>query len=164
MATLETILDVEGEVESVLKTFLAASPYSLTVFASDSAAEVTTPRTEVVAEVTRWGPHQFTPASGTYAGVAIYDQFQLRVRIDVVYQPEHAQGQASIRGKLRKALTNWTGIKAGFATNGYLLPQGDSLRQIDGGRTIGNAEKEETLSTTLELVAFLNQAAVTAAT
>lgn len=164
MATLETLLDVEAEVESVLDSFLSASPYSLSAVASDSATEVTTPRVNVVAEVMKWGPHQFTPTSGTYAGRAIYDQFLVRVSLDVVYQPEHAQGQGSMRGKLRKALTDWTGLKAAFAVNNYLLPAGDTLRQENGGRTIDDEEKTETMSTVLQFVAFLNPTALAAAT
>lgn len=164
MATLETLLDVEAEVEAVLDTFLSAAPYSLGAVASDSATEVTTPRINIVAEVMKWGPHQFTPTSGTYSGRAIYDQFLVRVSLEVVYQPEHAQGQGSMRGKLRKALTDWTGIQAGFATRNYLHPTGDTLRQEDGGRTIDNEEKTETLSTVLQFVVFLNQSAVAAAT
>jgi len=164
MATLATILDVETEVELSLKTFLAATPYSLGAITTDTAAALTTPRVEVQTEVVRWGPHQHTPATGTYAGTAIYDQFALRVRLDLVYQPEQSQSPGTKRGTIRAALSNWTGLKAAFATRNYLMVVGDTLRQIDGSRTIDNAEKTETLSTVLELVVFLNPAAVAAAT
>lgn len=164
MATLETLLDVEAEIEAVLDSFLSAAPYSLGAVGSDSATLVTTPRINVVAEVQKWGPHQFTPTTGTYAGRAIYDQFLVRVSLDVVFQPEHAQGQGSIRGKLRKALTDWTGLQAAFAVRNYLHPTGDTLRQEDGGRSIDQEENTETLSTVLSFVAFLNQSAMAAAT
>jgi hypothetical protein len=164
MATLDTVLDVETEVEAVFDTLLSASPYSLNAGGTDSAGELTTPRLEIKAEVTKWGPHQITIASGTYSGRRIYDQFQLRLSLDVVFQPEHAQGQATIRGKLRRCLSDWTSIKAGFATRGYLYAAPDTLRQIDGGRIIDNEEKTEMLSSVLELVVFLNPAALAAAT
>ncbi len=162
MATLIVLLDVETEVETSLKAFLAATPYSLAAVTSDTAAEVTTPRVEVVAEVTKWGPHQITPASGTYAGVEIYDQFMVRSNLSIVYQPEQAQSPGTIRGTLRKALVDFAGIKAAFATRGYLFLAGPTLRQIDGGRTI--EDKTERLNTTLEMMVFLNPAAVLAAT
>jgi len=164
MATLITILDVETEVETAWKTLLSIAPYSLGAITSDTATEVTTPRVECVAEVMQWGPHQLTIPSGTFSGRSVYDQFMIRMRLDVVYQPEHAQGQATIRGTLRKALTDWTGIKAAFATNGYLFVAGDTLRQTAGSRIIDDTEKTETLSTILEFVVFLNPAALTAAT
>ena len=164
MASLETLLDVETEVETVFASFLAAAPYSLGAIGSDTATDTTTPRVECLAEVVRWGPHQVTPASGTYAGRAFYDQFAIRLRLDVVYQPEHAQGQGSIRGTLRKALTDWTGIKAAFASRNYLYPNGDTLRQTDGTRTIDDEEKTETLSTVLTFEAWLNPNQLAAAT
>lgn len=164
MATLETLLDVESEVETVFASFLAAAPYSLGAIGSDTATDTTTPRVECLAEVIRWGPHQFSPASGTYSGRAIYDQFVIRLRLDVVYQPEHGQGQGAIRGTLRKALSDWTGIKAAFATRNYLYPTGDTLRQTDGGRTIDDTEKQETLSTVLTFEAWLNPNQLAAAT
>lgn len=164
MATLETLLDVESEVEAVFAGFLAAAPYSLGAIGSDTATDTTTPRVECLAEVVRWGPHQFSPASGTYAGRAVYDQFVIRLRLDVVYQPEHGQGQGAIRGTLRKALTDWTGIKAAFATRNYVYPTGDTLRQTDGGRVIDDTEKTETLSTVLTFEAWLNPNALAAAT
>jgi hypothetical protein len=164
MATLATILDVETEVELCFKTLLAATPYSLGAVGTDTATELTTPRVECIAEVVRWGPHQHTPATGTYAGVAIYDQFALRLRLDVVYQPEHAQGQATIRGKLRHVLCDWSAMKTAFLTRNYLYAAPDTLRQVDGGRSINSEDKTETLSTGLELVVFVNPAALVAAT
>ncbi len=164
MATLETILNIETEVESVLDAFLSGSPYSLSAGGTDTATRLTTPRTEIKCEVVKSGPHQYNITSGTYNGTNIFDQFQLRVRVDVVYQPEQGQGPGGIRGTVRKALANWTGIKAGFASNAYLLLAQDTLRQIDGGRTINDEDKTETLSTVYEVVAFLNPVALNAAT
>lgn len=164
MATLVTLLDVETEVETVLDAFFSASPYSLAAIGSDTAAALTTPRVEIVAEVVRWGPHQHTIASGTFAGRAVYDQFQLRLSLDVVYQPEHAQGPGTIRGTVRKALTDWVGLKAAFASRNYLLPAPDTFRQIDGSRLIVDEQKTERLQTILELVVFLNPNALAAAT
>ncbi len=164
MATLETVLDVETEVESVLDAFLSGSPYSLSAGGTDTAGRLTTPRTEIKCEVLKSGPHQYNITSGTYSGTNIFDQFQLRVTVDVVYQPEQGQGPGSIRGKVRKAFANWTGIKAGFASHDYLLLAQDTLRQIDGGRSINDEEKTETLSTVFEVIAFLNPAALNAAT
>jgi hypothetical protein len=164
MATLVTILDVEAEVERAWAAMLSAAPYSLSATGSDTAAALTTPRTEVKAEVLRWGPHQFTPTGGASAGSALYDNFLVRLSLDVVFQPEHAQGQGSIRGKLRVALRDWTRLKAAFATNGYLLVDPDSLRQTGGGRDIDDEEKMETIKTELEFGVWLSQSAVNAAT
>ncbi len=165
MATLATLLDVETEVETSLDAFLSAAPYSLGAIPTDTKTAVTTPRVEIKSEVIKWGPHQSNAIpSGTYAGRRVYDQFAFRITLDVVYQPEQTQGQASIRGTLRNALTDWTGLKAAFATRNYLLLAPDTLRQTDGGRVIDNTEKTETISTVLELVAFLNPDALNAAT
>lgn len=164
MATLITLLDVETEAEYALKTYLAATPYNLAAVTSDGAAELTTPRVEVVAEVVRWGPHQYTPDSGTYSGVAIYDQFLVRTSLSLVYQPEQGQSQGTLRGTLRKALSNWTGIKAAFASHNYLLPTGDTLRQIGGARSIDDEEKTETITSEIELMLFVNPSALAAAT
>lgn len=164
MATLVTLLDVEAEVEAVFVSFLSASPYSLArVSGSDSAAALNTPRVEVSVEVLKWGPHQHTVASGTYSGRALYDQFQLRLSIAVVYQPEHAQSPGTLRGTLRKAFTDWAGLKAAFASRAYLLPAPDSMRQIDGSRVIIDEERTERLESVWELVAFLNPVALAAA-
>lgn len=164
MATLITILDVETEVETCLQSIFAAAPFSLPAIASDSATALVTPRVEVVAEVIQWGPHQITPASGTFSGVALYDQFRIRATLALVYQPEQAQSQGQLRGKLRQVLTGWTAIKAAFAVRNYLIPTGDTLRQVGGGRTIQKEDKTETLLTTLELVVFLHPTALAAAT
>jgi len=164
VATLETLLDVETETEFAFDSLFSAAPYSLAAGGTDTAAALTTPRTEIKAEVIKWGPHQYTPATGTYAGRAIYDQFLVRLTLDVVYQPEHGQGQASIRGKIRAALTDWTRIKTAFATHAYLRPAPDTLQQQDGGRTIDDEEKTETLTTILEFVAFIRPDALDAAT
>jgi hypothetical protein len=164
MASLETLLDVESEVEACFDSVLSSSPYTLAAIPSDTAAGITTPRTEIVAEVRQWGPHQFVIPSGTYQGRAVYDQFLMRLSIGVVFQPEHGQGQASIRGTVRKALTDWTRIKAAFATRGYLKPAPGTLRQVDGSRSVDDEEKTETIATVLELVCFVDQAALGAAT
>jgi hypothetical protein len=164
MATLITLLDVETEVETCFQGIFAAAPFSIPAIASDSATDLTTPRLEVVSEVIQWGPHQITPASGTFAGQAFYDQFRVRANLSLVYQPEHAQSQGQLRGKLRQVLSNWTNIKAAFAVRNYLIPTGDTLRQVGGGRTIQNDEKTETLLSTLELVVFLNPNALASAT
>ncbi len=164
MATLITLLDVETEVETCFQSIFAASPFSLPALTSDTATDLLTPRVDVVAEVIGWGPHQITPASGTFAGLAIYDQFRVRANLALVYQPEHAQGQGQLRGTLRRVLSDWTAIKAAFAVRAYLLPTGDTLRQVGGGRTIQNDEKTETLLSTLELVVFLNPNALASAT
>jgi hypothetical protein len=164
MATLATLLDVETEVETCFQSILAAAPFNLPAIASDSATDLLTPRVDVIAEVIRWGPHQITPASGTYAGVAVYDQFAVRLTLALIYQPEQAQSPGTLRGQLRQVLTGWTAMKAAFAVRNYLIPTGDSLRQTGGGRTINNDERTETLTTSLEFVCFLNPNAVTVAT
>lgn len=164
MATLVAILDVEAAVESAWDTLFSAALAGTSVIPSDTATEVVTPRMECVATVTKWGPHQHTIATGTFAGRAVYDMFVVRSDLRLVYQPEHAQGQGTLRGQLRKALTDWTAIQAAFATLNYYYPMGDTLRQTDGDRQIDNEEKTETISTTLELVVFLNPAVLVAAT
>ena len=106
MATLVTLLDVETEVESVWDTFLSSSPYSLGAIPSDTAAAVTTPRVEIVAEVIKWGPHQHTIASGTYSGRALYDQFLIRLSIAVhpwdAPESPHGLGRAESRVRFSK--------------------------------------------------------------
>lgn len=164
MASLETLLDVETEVETCFDTVLSSSPYSLSAVPSDTAGALTKPRTEIVTEVRQWGPHQYVITGGTYVGRAVYDQFVVRLTIAVVFQPEHGQAPGTIRGTVRKALTDWVRIKAAFATRNYLRPAPGSLRQVDGGRTVDDEEKTETLTTVLELVAFVDSGALEAAT
>lgn len=164
MATLVALLDTESAVESAWTTLFGAAMAGTSVIGTDTASEVVTPRVECVATVTKWGPHQHTIASGTFAGRPLYDQFLVSTDLRLVFQPEHAQGQGSLRGALRKALTDWTGIQAAFATLGYYFPAPDTLRQTGGDRQIDNEEKTETISTTLELVVFLSPAALLAAT
>ena len=164
MASLYTLLDVETETEAVWKNLLSSAPYSLLATDTDTAAPATTPRVECISVVVRWGPHQITPSSGVSAGVALYDQFVVRTMISFVYQPERAHGHGVIRGIMRQALSDWTGIKNAFSVNGYLIPAPTTLQQVDGSRTIDDEEKTETIETVLELAVFLNPNAVDAAT
>ncbi len=164
MASLETLLDVETEVEACFDTLLSSAPYSLSAVPSDTAGALTTPRTQVVAEVRQWGPHQYVVQGGTYAGRAVYDQFTVRLAISVLYQPEQGQSPGTIRGTVRKALTDWVRIKAAFATRNYLRPAPGTLRQADGARAIDQEEKTEELSCILELVAFVDRGALESAT
>lgn len=164
MATLQAILDVEGAVESAWDTLFSTALSGTSVITSDTATEVVTPRLECVATLKKWGPHQHTIASGTYSGRAVYDQFMVSTELRLVYQPEHAQGQANLRGLLRKALTDWTSIQSAFATLNYYFPMPTTLQQTDGDRTIQDEEKIEIINTTIELVVFANPAALAAAT
>ena len=163
MATLTTILDVETEVETVLAAYLAASPYSLAAITSDTDGSLTTPRVEVIAEVIRWGPQQYIISSGTYAGRAVFVDFALRLTLNLTYQPAASQGQASIRGKLRAALSDRAAIKTAFAVHNYIVPVGESFRVVGGARTVSTGEKTETLTTECALTMVVNPNALAAA-
>ena len=164
MATLIVVLDVETEAEGVFGNYIANTLGIAYGVKSDSNTEQMTPRVEIVATRQQEGWHQTTIASGTYAGRTLYDQFKVRLQLDLVYNPAAAQGQANYRGNLRKAMTDFNGLQTGFAVNNLYLLAPDTLRQTDGDRVIENAEKTETIKTTLEMELFLVPSALTSAT
>lgn len=156
MATLQQLMDVETEIETVFETYLDSIVTDATSYASDSNTELDTPRVDVVATLVEQGRHQITIPAGTYAGRPVYDQFRVRITINVVYDPSFAQGQATIRAQLRVALTAYDALQSAFNAHAYLILAPDTLRQIDGSRDIDDAEKQETIGTTLEAVFFMN--------
>lgn len=161
--TLETLLDVETEIESVFATYLGTT-LGLPVFKSDSDTSVSTPRIEVFATVEEMGPHQWMIPAGTYAGRRIYDQFRVSVNIDLVFSPHWNASSnvasnrkaSALRGGLRRCLSDWRGLQGAFTTGGLLNLASDSLRQTAGSRTIDDAEKEETITTVFGGQFFLN--------
>ncbi len=164
MATLAQLMDIEAEVEGSFKTFLATIVTAATIYKGDSNEENDTPNIGLVATLIEQGRHQITVPTGTYAGRPIYDQFRVRVDMALRYDPSFSQGQATIRAQLRVGLTDYTGIQAALNTNGYLILAPDTLRQIDGDRTIDDEAKEETISTVLEGIFFLNPTALNSLT
>ena len=110
------------------------------------------------------GPHQIIATTGTYAGRQVYDQWLVSTDLDLVYEPEAAQSPGSLRGTMRAALTDWTALQTAFATHGYLFAAGSSLQQVGGDRVIQDTDKSEAVRTTLELMVFLNPAALASAT
>lgn len=164
MATLITILDIETEVETVFYNYITNTLGIATGEVSDTNTEQMTPRVQVVATLQADGWHQTNIASGVYAGRTLYDQFKVRLQLDIVYNPAAGQSQATLRGTLRKALTDFNTIQTGFAVHAYYLLAPETLHQTDGDRVIDDREKTETIRTTLEMELFLVPAALTAAT
>lgn len=162
MATLEQLMDIETEAEGCFKTYLATIITAATIYKSDSNEDNDTPNIGIVATVIEQGPHQITIPTGTYIGRPIYDQFRVRLDFTLKYDPSYGQGQASLRAKLRVGLTAFAAIQAQFDVNDYLMLAPDTLRQIDGSRIITDDKKEETLSTSMELTAFLNPVTIAA--
>lgn len=160
MATLFDLLDVETEIERAFKTYLSGVVTASTIYQSDSNVENDSPALGVVAVLVEQGRHQITVSTGAYTGRPIYDQFRVRVDIALRYDPSYAQGQATIRSQLRVGLTGYQALQTEFNTNGYLILAPDTLRQIDGDRTIDDEAKEETISTTVEGMFFLNPSAL----
>lgn len=156
MPTLQQMMDVEGEIETSFATFLGTIVTAATIYKGDSNTENDSPNLGVVATLIEQGRHQITVPTGTYVNRPIYDQFRVRVDLALRYDPSFSQGQATIRAQLRVGLTDYAGIQAALNTNGYLILAPDTLRQIDGDRTIDDEAKEETISTTLEGMFFLN--------
>ena len=158
--TLEELFDFETEIEGVFVSYLA-TVLSIPAGGSDQNVTLTTPRMSVIATIAEHGTHQYTITTGIYSGRSFYDQFRASIQIDITYDPSFSQGQGSLRGKLRKALTDYYGIKTGFnERNDYLLIAPDSFRQTGGNRTIDEDNNEETISTTLECVFFVNPNAI----
>lgn len=153
-------MDVETEIESAFYTLLSSIVTAATIYKGDSNTENDSPNLGVVATLVEQGRHQITIPTGSYANRAIYDQFRVRVDLALRYDPSFSQGQATIRAQLRVGLTDYTALNTAFSTHGYLILAPDTLRQIDGDRQIDNEAKEETLSTTLEGMFFLNPAAL----
>jgi len=158
-SNLETLLDFETEIEASFVAYLATT-LGLPATGSDTNVSLGTPRINVISTVVEQGPHQYNITTGVYAGRAFYDQFRSTVQIDLVYDPSFGQSQGTLRGKVRKMLTDYFGIKAAFAVNGYLLLAPDSLRQTGGTRGVNSDEKEETISTVIECVFFVNPDAI----
>ncbi len=155
---LQTLLDIESEVERAFTSYLAAT-LQIPAIGSDTAETQQSPRIEVVAIVVEQGPHAVFIPSGTYAGRKVFDQNRVRIEMALIYSPEFGQNQGDLRGRMRVALTDPAGINAQFATNGYLQMAADSLRQTDGSRAINDREKTETLIVAIEPVFFINPAA-----
>ena len=155
---LQTLLDVETEVERAFVAYLTGT-LQLPAAGSDSNDTLVTPRVEAIASLVSEGSHIYTVPSGTYAGRYFYDQKAIRVTLDLVYSPSWGQGQGNLRGLLRVALSDYDGILASFATNGYLFLAKASLQQTDGDRTIDTGEKTETIRTVVEGTYFINPAA-----
>ena len=155
MATLATVLDIETEVETVFYNYLATTLGITGVSKSDSATDQLTPRIGVVATLELDGWHQTTIASGTFAGRTLYDQKKVKLDLDLVYNPAGAQGQAALRGTLRKVLTDFVAIQTQFAVNGLYFLAPETLRQTDGDRVIDTEEKTETIKMTLEMELFI---------
>lgn len=165
MATLATILDVETEVEGVFYAYLTTNlGIASAPIESDSNTETMTPRLEVIATRQSEGWHQTTIAAGTFAGRTLYDQSKVKLDINLVYNPAASQGQASLRGTMRKLLTDFEGLKTQFAVNGFYFLAPEQLRQTGGNRVIDNEEKTETITTELELELFIAPSALTGAT
>lgn len=166
MATLVTLLDTETEVERAFAAYLGTT-LGLPTVTSDSDTTLVTPRVEIVCVVNSDGGHEFTIPSGTNAGLRLYDQKNVTVNIDLVYEPgaPASQSPGTKRGTLRKVLANFNAIAAAFATNGYYFLAPTTLQQTGGSRTANDPEKEsERLSTTLTATVFLSQAALAAST
>lgn len=162
MATIEQWLDVETEVEKIFGNYLGTT-LNLPTFTSDSDRTVSTPRIDMFAVVSEMGPHQFMVPAGTYAGTRLYDQFKITVNVNLVFSPHWNATQepsnrtaGALRGSLRRCLADWHGLQAAFVASGLLNLASDSLRQTAGTRSINLEEKEETLTTAVAGVFFLN--------
>lgn len=155
---LQTLLDVETEVERAFGAYLTDT-LQLPAIKSDSDEDLQTPRVEVVATLLRDGPQVYQVTSGTYSGRYFWVQKFIRVSLALTYSPSWGQNQGNLRGLLRVALSDYDGIIAAFATNGYLQPVKATLVQTDGDRTIDDGEKTETINTTLEFQAWILPAA-----
>lgn len=156
---LQTLLDVETEVERAFAVYLTGT-LQLPAVKSDSDEDLMTPRLAVVASLIREGPQVYQQTTGTYAGRYFWVQKFVRVTLDLTYSPSGGQNQGTMRGLLRVALSDSDGILAAFATNGYYLPAKHTLIQTDGGRVINDADKTETINTTLEFQAWMSSAAI----
>ncbi len=162
-ASLATILDIEAEVEGVFKTYLTTTLGLAITVSSDTDSHLTTPRVEVLAVLLGDMEHMLLVPSGTFAGRRMWDFKRVRVEINLVYNPAWSQSPGTVRGKLRKALTDSGAMQTAFQTNAYYQIAQDSIHQTDGARVIDDAEKTETITTVLEAVLQLMPAAVIAA-
>lgn len=169
MPSLQTLLDVETEVENVLGNYLRTTLGLSNVAQGDSASDLTTPRVDCYAVLIEQGMHQYQIPAGTYAGRHLYDQNRIRASLNLVYSPETTTSSTvatagTLRGTMRKMLTDYEALKTGFNVNGYLILAPDTLRIIDGDRVIDDQRKEETISATIEAVFFFNPAALASPT
>jgi hypothetical protein len=152
---LQTLLDIETEVETVLYNYLFTT-LALPATATDTNATQVTPRLEVICELLDEGMNQQTIPSGSLAGTVLYTQKNCRVTLNLTYSPARPQSPNVLRGTLRQVTANYPAIKAAFAVNSYYLLAPDTLRQVGGGRTVDSMEKTETLRTVLQPVFFIN--------
>ncbi len=161
MATIEAWMDVETEVERVFGVYLGTT-LGLNVNKSDSDADLAIPRIDIVAIVEQMGPHRWQIPSGTYSQRWVYDQFSVSLHTDLIFSP-YAQANiaatvtsSTLRGKLRRCLSDWAGLQAAFVSGGLLNIARDSIRQTSGDRQINNDEKTEKLTTVVSAMIFLN--------
>lgn len=165
MPSLEQLQDVETEVEFAFGTYLRTGLNITDTFVSDSQQDLPTPRVDCSAILIEQGPHQNVIPAGTYAGRRIYDNNKVRVAINLVYAPDWvatATTPGFLRGTLRKLLTDYYGVQANLQTHALLMLAPDTLRQVDGDRTIDNERKEETITCVIEGQFFFNPAALAA--
>lgn len=158
---LQTLLDVETEAERAFTEYLTDT-LQLPAISSDSDSDLQTPRLGVVATLLREGGQVHQQLTGTYAGRYFWVQKFVRIQLDLTYSPSAGQNQQGMRGLLRSCLSDYDGIVAEFATVGYYLPPKATIIQTDGSRTIDDAEKTETISTTLEIQLWLQPSAIPA--
>lgn len=161
--TLEQLLDLETETENVFGTYLRTNLGLTDSYTSDSQADLPTPRIDCWAVLVSHGTHQNVIPSGSHAGRRIYDQNTVRINLQLVYAPDQtnfAVSPGALRGKFRSLLTDYYGIQAGFDVKGLLMLAPDTLRQVDGDRSIDNERKEETITCGMEVQLFFNPAAL----
>lgn len=161
---LETLLDVETEIESVFSTYLTTALPGTSVITSDSNTTVGTPRVEVTAVVENQPTHQYTITGGVYAGRRLYDFWRVRVTLNLVYAPGYSQSQGTLRGKLRKVLTDFAGVKSALAAHNYLYLASDTYNVNSGWRTVDSDLKEERIACTVDAIFGLNPAQLESAT
>lgn len=160
MATLEQLMDIEANTEAPFKSYLQTLVTAASIYRSDENVQNQTPSIRLVSSLVEQGNHQITIATGTYTGRPVYDMFRVRTTFDLVYDPSFSQGQANLRSQLRVGLSAYAAIATYFSASGYLVLAPDTLRQIDGSRTIDDQSKEETINFTMEGIYFFNSTAL----
>ena len=154
-ATIEQILDFEGNTEKVLRGIL--DDFGLPAYRSDSDENLPIPRVDVVATLTESGPHEFLLTGGEFAGSMVYDQHQVSAMVRYTFAPDDPENsQVSLfRGTMRKLMFFPSLLQDAFVTQGLYRVAPNSIRVQSGIRQVEADENAVTLEATLPLQLFI---------
>jgi hypothetical protein len=152
--TIDQILDIEGNTESVIVGLLTA--LGLPAYASDTNEVLPLPRVDVVATVVQSGPHEAALTDGE----RIFDQHQVNVNVSYVFAPDTPGMTTSaiklFRSKTRRMVFFTKPLLQAFETQGIYFAAPNSIKEQGGMRMALTDEEAVKLEFSMELQLFIN--------